>query len=84
MLDQSDSFVGLLLSGDIHPVLARLSPLDFATLAPGQTARSELAHLPAVFTPLATGLEVLLPRSATVWAVEQIVQAMKSVAATPR
>lgn len=82
VVDQSDAWAVLQITGAVQPVLSRLCPLDFSALSIGQTARSEVAHLPAILTPVRDGIEVMLPRSMASRGVEKILKAMESVAAT--
>lgn len=83
--DQSDAWTVLSLVGpDVRHVLARLTPLDLrpVNFGTGQTARSSLGHMMAVFT--ATGdesFEIMVMRSMTQSAIHEISGAMERVAA---
>lgn len=79
--DQSDAWSVMILSGEIEPILARLSPFDFPRLQKNQTAYTEFAKLSAILTRTDTGIEIMLRRSAALWAVGQIKQAMQNVSA---
>lgn len=81
--DQSDGWAGLTLTGsDAAAVLARLCPLDTdpGVFAAGATARTEVAHMMASVTPVATGFRLLVLRSFAGWAVHHTAAAMTSVA----
>jgi sarcosine oxidase subunit gamma len=78
-VDVSDAFAGLALEGPAAAeVLARLVPID---LTAGLPARTLLRHAPVVVTARAEGFGLLVPRSYAVSAVEEIVRAMRAVAA---
>ncbi len=81
--DQSDAFAVLHLTGTgAADVMARLSPLDVATLAGTDVARTEIAALAGVVTPIKDGYEIWLPRSAAHWGVDKITGAMERLEAT--
>ncbi|MEM7644545.1 MAG: hypothetical protein AAF366_18770, partial [Pseudomonadota bacterium] len=81
--DQSDAFAALRLSGpDADAVLARLTPLNLAEIAPGQTARSLLGHMNTLFHRTeAEAWDLLLFRSMAAHAIHEIDRAMRGVAA---
>lgn len=80
--DQSDAYAVLHLTGtDAADAMARLTPLDVATLAGTDVARTEIAALAGVVTPIKDGYEIWLPRSAAHWGVEKITGAMERLAA---
>ena len=82
LVDQSSAYATLYLTGeDHHAVLARLCPLDFDQLKPGQVARSDFAHISATFIPDENGMRILLPRSFARAGYESVVDVMKSIAA---
>lgn len=82
LVDQSDSWVALELSGpDAPEVLARLCPLDAGAMRPGDTARSLLGHMPLSLTCWEEGFWVLTFRSMARDAWEEITGAMRAVAA---
>jgi heterotetrameric sarcosine oxidase gamma subunit len=79
-VDVSDAFAGLALDGPAAAeVLARLVPLDLE--AGGLPARTLLRHTPVVISRRAKGFALLVPRSYAASAVEDLVRAMRAVAA---
>lgn len=79
--EQSDAWVTLELRGTAaNAVMARLCPLDLNALHIDQTARTELAHMMSVITPVMGGFDIMLMRSFAVWGAEHISAAMRSVA----
>ncbi len=82
IVDQSDAWLMLNLSGkDAVAVMARLCPLDFDRLMVGQVARTEFCHISAMIIPDSDGYRIMLPRSYAVSVCENILVAMKSLAA---
>ncbi len=80
--DQSDAFAVLHLSGnDANAAMARLTPLDVETLATTDVARTEIARLAGIVTPINNGYEIWLPRSAAHWGVAEIAGVMERLAA---
>ena len=78
-VDVSDAFAGLALDGPVAAeVLARLVPLD---LTVGLPARTLLRHTPVIVTARTEGFGLLVPRSHAASAVEDLVRAMRAVAA---
>jgi hypothetical protein len=78
-VDVSDAFAGLAIEGaDAAEVLARLVPLD---LTAGLPARTLLRHTPVIVTARTEGFGLLVPRSYAASTVEDIVRAMRAVAA---
>ena len=78
-IDVSDAFAGLALDGPAAAeVLARLVPLD---LTAGLPARTLLRHTPVVVSQTGGGFALLVPRSHAASAVENLVRAMRAVAA---
>ena len=78
-VDVSDAFAGLALDGPAAAdVLARLVPLD---LTVGLPARTLLRHTPVIVTARTEGFGLLVPRSYAASAVEDLVRAMRAVAA---
>ena len=78
-VDVSDAFAGLALDGPAAAdVLARLVPVD---LAGGLPARTLLRHTPVIVTARAEGFGLLVPRSYAASAVEDLVRAMRALAA---
>jgi sarcosine oxidase gamma subunit len=78
-VDVSDAFAGLAVEGPATAeVLARLVPVD---LGAGLPARTLLRHTPVVVTARAEGFGLLVPRSYAASAVEDILRAMRAVAA---
>ena len=78
-VDVSDAFAGLALDGPAAAeVLARLVPLD---LTAGLPARTRLRHTPVIVTARTEGFGLLVPRSLAASAVEDLVGAMRAVAA---
>lgn len=84
LTDISDGWTVLHLEGrGVAEVLARLSPLDLVphSFGTGAAARSLLGHMPALFLRVAGGIEVLVMRSMTGTAIEEIGHAMATRAA---
>ncbi len=84
LTDQSDAWAGLTLTGPgARDVLARLVPLDLdrAVFPPGTAARSLLRHVALLLVATEEGFELLIPRSLTRTAVEELAAAMRGVAA---
>lgn len=81
--DQSDAWAYLVLEGAaLTDVLARLCPLDLDTMAPGQTARSLLGHMNALYWRQSeTRMALFVFRSMARTAVTELVHAMERVAA---
>jgi sarcosine oxidase gamma subunit len=80
--EQGDGWTGLLLTGaDAGAVLARLVPLDLAALPPGSAARTMLRHVPLLLVTGQEGVELFVPRSYAGTAVEEVGQAIRTVAA---
>ncbi len=81
-VEVTDMWPGLDLTGaDAGAVMARLCGLDVQAMQPGQVARVDLAHCPAIVLPLDNGFHIKLMRSFRESAVVMILAAMKSVAA---
>lgn len=81
--DQSDAWAVMHLEGrDAAAVLARLCPIDLRPeyFSKGQTARTEVAHMPAIVTPTVNGFEIMVMQSLVKTAVKSLHSAMKSVA----
>ena len=80
-VDVSDGWTVLRLDGAAwREVLSRLTPLDLRGLGPGMTARTMLGHMTAQITPVADeAVEVMVMRSMTGTAVEEIAEAMARV-----
>jgi sarcosine oxidase subunit gamma len=84
MTDQSDSWTVLLLEGPLAAdALAHHCPLDLraAHFGIGKTARSPVAHLPSVVTPVTSGFEIMFMQSLAITGIHHLHQAMRSVAA---
>ncbi|MHC0054900.1 sarcosine oxidase subunit gamma [Actibacterium sp. D379-3] len=85
LVDQSDGWAVFGLGGaGARAVLARLTPLDLRAdvFGPGQTARTQLGHMAAAITRRGDdGYEIMVFRSMARTALEDLEQAMKSVAA---
>lgn len=80
--DQTDAWAALTLEGHaLDDVLARLTPVDTAAMAPGTTARSHLGHMSALYHRTKTGMDMYVFRSMAHTAVGEITHAMTSVAA---
>jgi sarcosine oxidase subunit gamma len=80
--DQTDAWAAVTLAGpDMDAVLARLTPLDTSAMAPGQTARSLLGHMSALYHRTGEGMDIYVFRSMAATAVHEISHAMTSVAA---
>lgn len=82
--DQSDGWCALLLEGPkADQALARLCPLDLrpASFQPGQVARSQVLHVPALIHRTATGFRLLVFRSMARTAWHDIETALKGLAA---
>jgi len=87
LVDQSDGWCSLSLDGeDAAEVLARLSPLDLRlkVFKPGNTARSELQHMMALYLRTRSGFEIMVMRSFAHSALHHLKEAMTSVAAQNR
>ena len=61
--------------------LARLCPLDFETMSPGDAARSEFQHMQSVIRATKSGFEVMVFRSMARTLVHDLKGAVTSVAA---
>ena len=86
-VDVSDGWTLFRLSGaGAEAVLAWLTPLDLgpARFRRGHVARSELAHMAAIFTRTRSGIELLVPRSFAATAARRIAEAMTGHAARAR
>ena len=85
MTDQSDGWAVMRLQGrDAEAVLARLVPVDLRAriFKRGHTARTLLFHVPVSITRTGvSGFDIMVFRSMAKTAVDELVQAMKSVAA---
>lgn len=84
MTDQSDAWAVMHLTGmSAAEVLARHCPLDLRPdrFGIGQTARTLVAELPAVVTPVEQGFEIMVLQSLVRTAVHHLHDAMKSVSA---
>ncbi|MCF6304328.1 MAG: hypothetical protein L3J33_03030 [Rhodobacteraceae bacterium] len=82
VVDQSDGWLGLVLSGkDAGAMMARLCPLDFDGLAVGQVARTDFCHVSTMIIPVEDGCRIMVPRSYAVSVYENILMTMKSLAA---
>lgn len=81
--DQSDAWAHLILKGaGAEEVLARLCPLDLATLKRGDTARSLLGHMNALYWRSgANTFEIFVFRSMAGTAVHELTRAMAGVTA---
>jgi heterotetrameric sarcosine oxidase gamma subunit len=82
--DHSDAWAVMHLTGELAAsALARVCPLDIraASFKPGNTARTEVAHLPSVITRLPDGFEIMVMQSLAKSAVHEFECAMHSVAA---
>ncbi|MEO1540584.1 MAG: sarcosine oxidase subunit gamma [Pseudomonadota bacterium] len=80
--DVSDGWARLLLTGPASAdVLRRLMPVDPSALSPGQTVRTQLAHMMASVTARESGFEVMAMRSFAGSLVHDIEAAMRSVIA---
>lgn len=76
VIDQSDAWSVLNLSGDIAAILARLTSLDFSKMQKNQTARTEFSKISVILSLTDNGVEIMVPRSSALWAVRQIKRAM--------
>ena len=84
LTDISDGWTHLRLEGrGAAEVLSRLVPVDLGPEAFGRgaTARSLLGHMPALFLRAAGGIEVLVMRSMTETAIDEIGHALAARAA---
>lgn len=82
--DQSDAWAVMNLKGDVAAsALARICPLDTRPnhFKVGNTARTEVAHLPSVVTCLQDGFEIMVMQSLSKSAVHHLEKAMKSITA---
>lgn len=80
--DQSDGWLRLHLSGPAtRDILARVCALDLRACAPGDVARTELAHQMAVIVARTDGIEIWLMRSLAEDGLKHLIDAAKSVAA---
>lgn len=87
LVDQSDGWCSLSLAGkDAAEVLARLCPLDLRleVFKPGNTARSELQHIMALYLRTGSGFEIMVMRSFAGTTLHHLKETMKSVAAQNR
>ena len=81
--NQSDAWTVMHLSGaSAADVLARLCPLDLRSekFGPGHTARSMIADLPSVVTPIHGGFAIMLLQSLAKSALHDLHGAMESLA----
>ena len=81
--DQSDGWAAMRLEGrDARAVLARLLPLDLdaASFPEGTAARSLLRHVACLLVAAGEGWEIRVPRSFARTAVQDIADAMRSLA----
>jgi len=81
--DPSDAWVGLRLGGPAaREVLARLVPIDThsSVFGPGQCARTLLRHVMVLIVAGDAGFDLLVMRSFTVSAVEDLSTAMRRLA----
>ncbi|MEL6680921.1 MAG: sarcosine oxidase subunit gamma, partial [Pseudomonadota bacterium] len=80
--DLTDGWARVRLTGpDADAVLARLTPVDPAAIAPGVAVRTDLAHMMAHITGLVAGYEIAVMRSFATTLVHDIEAAMRSVIA---
>lgn len=84
LTDQTDGWAVMRLTGkDAAAVLARLTPIDLRAdvFAPGQTARTELAHMMSIISRIEGGFEIMVMRSFAQTAAHHVEEAMKSISA---
>ena len=81
-VDVSDGWTVLRLDGaGWRDALARLTPLDLRGFGEGRTARTVIGHMTAQITPVGdAAVEVMVMRSMTRTAVDEIAHAMRLVA----
>ena len=82
LTDQSGGWVAMEITGaGAASVMARLGPLDYATMSAGHVARSELAHMMSIQIARADGFELWVMRSFACTALSHIHDAAASEAA---
>ncbi|MBS8228878.1 sarcosine oxidase subunit gamma, partial [Vannielia litorea] len=82
LIDQSDAWAGFELKGPAAAeALARLVPLDTATMAEGATKRSLLGHMPLALLRTAEGFRLYTFRSMAKTAWAELSHSVKALAA---
>lgn len=80
--EQSDACCRVILSGPgAGDVLARLTPIDAAAMAPGEAARSLVGHMPALILRTDEGWELMAFRSMAGTLAHDLGRAMRGIAA---
>lgn len=80
--DQSDAWTSVALEGSsAQEILARICPLNFGDMDEGDVARSLIGHMPAIIIVRSDGYELMVFRAFARTLVNEVEQAMKSVAA---